>query len=66
MGRLWHTVLLGAYNEVFYWLPVEELIQSRQKDYYNALATSDKKVDAAYFVELILELIFEALKELEK
>ena len=66
IGRLWHTVLLGAYNEVFYWLPVEELIQSRQKDYYDALATSDKKVDAAYFVELILELILEALKELEK
>lgn len=66
MGRLWHTVLLGTYNEVFYWLPVEELIQSRQKDYYDALATSDKKVDAAYFVELILELILEALKELEK
>ena len=66
MGRLWHTVLLGTYNEVFYWLPVEELIQSRQKDYYDALATSDKKIDAAYFVELILELILEALKELEK
>ena len=51
---------------MFYWLPVEELIQSRQKDYYDALATSDKNVDAACFVELILELIFEALKELEK
>lgn len=66
MGRLWHIVLLGAYNEVFYWLPVEELIQSRQKDYYDALATSDKNADAAYFVELILELILEALKELEQ
>ena len=66
MGRFWHTVLLGTYNEVFYWLPVEELIQSRQKDYYDALAMSDKKVDAAYFVELILELILEALKEIEK
>ena len=65
MGRFWHTVLLGTYNEVFYWLPVEELIQSRQKDYYDALAMSDKKVDAAYFVELILELILEALKEIE-
>lgn len=66
IGRFWHTVLLGAYNEVFYWLPVEELIQLRQKDYYDALAMSDKKVDAAYFVELILELIYEALKEIEK
>lgn len=30
MGRMLHSLLLGRWNEIFYWLPVEELIRSRQ------------------------------------
>ena len=29
MGRMWHSLLLGKWNEIFYWLPIEELICSR-------------------------------------
>ena len=32
MGRLWHSLLLGNWNEIFYWLPIEELIRSRQSE----------------------------------
>ncbi len=34
MGRLWHSLLLGNWNEIFFWLPIEELIRSRQEEYY--------------------------------
>lgn len=37
IGRMWHSLLLGKWKELFFWLPIEELIQSRQKEYYEAL-----------------------------
>ena len=64
MGRMWHTLLLGKWKELFFWLPVEELIQSRQKEYYEALGEADRIADSAGFVELMLEIIRGSLKEL--
>ena len=63
MGRMWHSLLLGKWKELFFWLPIEELIQSRQKEYYDALGAADKQADSAGFVELILEIIRDSLKE---
>ena len=63
MGRMWHSLLLGKWNELFYWLPIEELIRSRQQEYYDALGKSDKVADSCAFVELMLEIILDTLKE---
>lgn len=63
MGRMWHSLLLGNWNELFYWLPIEELIRSRQQEYYDALGKSDKEADSSAFVELMLEIILDTLKE---
>lgn len=63
MGRMWHSLLLGKWKELFFWLPIEELIQSRQKEYYDALGAANKQADSAGFVELILEIIRDSLKE---
>lgn len=63
MGRMWHSLLLGKWKELFFWLPIEELIQSRQKEYYGALSAADKQADSAGFVELMLEIIRGSLKE---
>ncbi|MDO4711529.1 MAG: Fic family protein [Peptostreptococcaceae bacterium] len=63
MGRMWHSLLLGNWNEVFFWLPIEELIRSRQQEYYDALARSDKAADSAFFVELMLSIIRDTLDE---
>lgn len=65
MGRMWHSLLLGNWNEVFFWLPIEELIRSRQQQYYDALAQSDKKADSASFVTLMLEIIRDTLAEIQ-
>ncbi len=64
MGRLWHTLLLGRWKEIFFWLPVEELIRERQQDYYDALGTADKEADSAGFAELMLEIFRDSLKNL--
>ena len=39
------------------------MIQSRQKEYYNALGVADKMTDSAVFVELILEIIRDTLED---
>lgn len=64
MGRMWHSLLLGKWKDLFFWLPIEELIQSRQKEYYDALGTADKQADSAGFVELMLEIIRDSLMEI--
>lgn len=56
-GRLWHTLLLAKWREMFKWLPVESAIFSRQKEYYDALALSDNRGSSEPFVELMLEII---------
>ena len=61
MGRMWHTLLLGKWKELFFWLPVEELIKSSQKEYYDALSTADRLADSAGFVELMLKIIQDCL-----
>ena len=63
IGRMWHSLLLGKWNELFFWLPIEELIRSRQQDYYDALGKSDKEADSYIFVELMLEIILTTLEE---
>lgn len=48
-------------KELFFWLPVEELIQARQQKNYDALGAADAQADSAGFVELMLEIIRDAL-----
>ncbi len=65
MGRLWHTVLLGEWKEIFYWLPIEDLIRTRQNEYYDALGKSDKNGDSSEFVQMMLHVIRDTLKDYE-
>ena len=62
MGRMWHSLLLGRWNEIFYWLPVEDLIRLRQEEYYNALGKSDTDADSCAFVEFLLQVIMDTLQ----
>ncbi len=64
MGRMWHTLLLGQWKEMFFWLPIEDLIRERQEEYYAALREADQKADCAGFVEMMLSVILGSLKEI--
>jgi hypothetical protein len=43
---------------------VETLIRERQQEYYNVLAISDKAADSTVFVEFMLVVIRDALRDL--
>ena len=64
MGRLWQTVILKDWKEVFAWLPVETLIKKNQKEYYNALGVSDSAADSTKFIEFMLTLILNTIEEI--
>ena len=66
MGRLWQTVILKDWKEIFAWLPVETLIKENQKEYYKVLGTSDSKGDSTKFIEFMLSLISNSIDEIIK
>lgn len=53
-GRMWHTLLLSQWNELFAWPPIEGLIRERQQEYYDAFAVADRKADCTGFVEMVI------------
>ena len=62
VGRLWHTLLLSKWNLAFAWLPVESIIHDRQQEYYAAINTSNDAGESTVFIEFMLKMILEALK----
>jgi len=63
-GRLWHTLILAKWQEFFLWIPIESIIHERQEGYYNALNASNNAGESTIFVEFMLELIRDLLREL--
>jgi Fic family protein len=58
MGRLWQTLLLSRWNELFAWMPVETLIHDNQEGYYRALqASHNGRVEASPFISFMLTVI---------
>lgn len=66
IGRLWQTMILKDYSNVFEFLPIETLIKERQQDYYNILGKSDTQGSSTSFIEFMLEIINQALADLLK
>ena len=64
IGRLWQTVILKEWKEVFAWIPVETLIKENQKEYYNALGVSDKSANSTKFIEFMLSIILTTINEI--
>lgn len=64
MGRLWQTVILKDWKDVFAWLPVETLIKEHQAEYYKALNTSDSNADSTIFTEFMLNLLEKSIEEI--
>jgi len=57
MGRLWQTVILKEWKEVFAWLPVETLVKENQKEYYSVLGVSDSVANSTKFIEFMLSVM---------
>jgi Fic family protein len=63
MGRYWQTRLLMNVNPIFEYVPVEEVIRDRQKEYYNALAVADNMGSSTVFIEFMLGAINKSLRK---
>lgn len=61
-GHLWQTLILQRWEPVFAYLPVESMILAHQADYYAALNAANTQGSATVFIEFMLEMILEVLK----
>jgi len=64
MGRLWQTLILSRWNPLFAAVSVETLTSQHQADYYAALNASNKAATCTPFIEFMLAMIRDALREL--
>lgn len=62
IGRLWQQLLLMKEDEVFEYIPVEELIKDNQEGYYRVLGECDKKGDSTPFIEFSLDKILKSMQ----
>ena len=62
IGRLWQTLILSRWRPVFAWMPIETAIRAHQAGYYGALqASREPEIDAAPFIDFMLDVVTEAL-----
>lgn len=63
-GRFWQTALLASWKPIFAWIPIESIIKNNQEAYYNAIAMSTSQGKSNIFVEFMLDVINNAIKEI--
>ena len=59
-------MILQKWKEVFAWIPVETLVYENQGEYYKVLQQADSVGDSTKFVEFMLGMIRDALKEISE
>jgi len=65
MGRLWQTLMLSRWKNLFLFLPVESVIRDRQQAYYDVLAESDHAGNSTKFVEFMLSAILKTINDID-
>ena len=63
IGRLWQTLLLAKWNEIFAWLPMESVLYQNRPQYYAAIETARKANDSGVFIEFTLSALYEVITE---
>ena len=63
VGRLWHSLILQRWKPFFAWLPIETLIYAQQDGYYQALNDSNPNGESTIFIEFMLTVIRDTLRE---
>lgn len=63
MARLWHTVILYRWREVFEYIPLESQIEKYQTEYYDAIAKCHVNGNSDLFIEFMLDMINKILDE---
>lgn len=63
MARLWHTVILYRWRNVFEFIPLESQIERFQDEYYDAIAKCHVNGNSDVFIEFMLDMINRILDE---
>ena len=63
MARLWHTVFLYRWRNVFEFIPLESQIEHFQDEYYDAIAKCHVNGNSDVFIEFMLKMINQVLDE---
>ena len=66
IGRLWQSVILYHWKEVFSAIPTESIIRDNQEEYYAVLDESGSLGESTSFVEFMLEVILKTLENVPK
>jgi len=64
IGRLWQSVVLYYYNELFELIPIETLVYENQQRYYDCIEASRKNNSSTVFIEFMLEMISQTVDAL--
>lgn len=64
LSRLWQNVILCKWNPIFEYIPIESQIIKNQINYYQKIDICNKTGASNQFIEFMLEMINEALKEI--
>jgi len=62
IGRLWQSVILYHWKEVFSAIPTESIIRDNQEKYYNALEEAGNLGESTPFIEFMLEVILKTIQ----
>lgn len=63
MGRLWQTLILAKWNEIFAWIPMETVLFENRDKYYFAISESKRENNSSFFLEFVLSAIYNTLSE---
>lgn len=63
MARLWHTVILYRWRDIFEYIPIESQIEKYQAEYYDAIAKCHVNGNSNLFIEFMLNMINQILDE---
>ena len=62
MGRMWQTLLLYKWKQIFAWMPIESMIREYQEEYYAALMQSNDSGYMTAFIAYMLRIIWNSIK----
>ena len=65
IGRLWQSIILYHWRNVFNAIPTESIIRDNQEDYYRALQDSGDAGESTPFIEFMLNVILKTLINLQ-
>ena len=66
IGRLWQSLILYEWKEVFISVPTESIIRDYQEEYYQAIEASTKQGESTPFIEFMLEVILKTIQNVPK